>query len=57
MVDICLLHRYQLHVSALMANLQVAELTKTYKQLYLACVFYSVEGGFLLLDGVTRFRV
>ena len=33
-------------------NLQVDELRKTHKQLYLACVFYTVEGGLLLLDGV-----
>ena len=26
-------------------HLQVDELTKTHKRLYLACVFYTVEGG------------
>jgi hypothetical protein len=38
-------------------HLQIDELTKIHKQLYLACVFYTVEGGFLLLDGGTRSRV
>ena len=34
-------------------HLQIDELTKTHKQLYLACVFYTVEvGGFFCWMGV-----
>jgi len=38
-------------------HLQFDELTKTHKQLYLASVFFTVEGGFLLLGRGTRSRV
>jgi hypothetical protein len=48
-VDVCyLLHRYQLHVSALMVIFRLNELTKKHKQLYLACVLYTVEGVFIV---------
>jgi hypothetical protein len=44
-VDLCyLLHKYQLHVSALMAIFRLNELTKKPRQLYLVCVLYTVEG-------------
>ena len=47
MVDVCcLLHRYQLHVLALMAIFRLNELTKKHRQLYFACVLYTVEGVF-----------
>ena len=48
-VDVCyLLHKYQLHVSALMAIFRLNELTKKHRQLYLACVLYTAEeGGFI----------
>ena len=46
--DVCyLLHKYQLHVSALMAIFRLNELTKRHRQLYLACVLYTVEGGYM----------
>ena len=46
-VDVCyLLHKYQLHVSALMAIFRLNELTKKHRQLYLACVLYMIEGGY-----------
>ena len=48
MVDLCyLLHKYQLHVSALMAIFSLNDLTKKHKQLYLACLLYTVEGVFI----------
>ena len=44
-VDVCyLLHKYQLHVSALMAIFRFNELTNKHRQFYLACVLYTVEG-------------
>ena len=47
-VDVCyLLHKYQLHVSALMAIFRLNELTEKHKQLYFACVLCTVEGGFI----------
>ena len=56
-VDVCyLLHKYQLHVSALMAIFRLNELTKKHRQLYLACVLYTARGGGLL-DGGKRSRV
>jgi hypothetical protein len=42
----CLLHRYELHVSAFMAIFRLNELTKKHRQLYLACFLYTVEGFF-----------
>ena len=48
MVDVCcLLHRYQLHVLALMVIFRLNELTKKHRQLYLACILYTVEGVFI----------
>jgi hypothetical protein len=45
-VDVCyLLHKYQVHVSALMAIFRLNELTKKYRQLYLACVLYTGGRG------------
>jgi len=55
-LDICLLPRYQLHVSALMAIFRLMDWQKLNKQLHLACVCYTVEGRGLL-DGGTRSRV
>jgi hypothetical protein len=47
-VDVCcLLHRYQLHISALMAIFRLNELTNKHRQLYLACGLYTVEGVFI----------
>ena len=47
MVDVCcLLRRYQLHVSALMAIFRSMNLQK-HRQLYLACVLYTVGVGFI----------
>jgi len=52
----CLLHRYQLHVSALMANFRLIDWQQTCKQLYFGmCLVYC--GGGLGLDGGTRSRV
>ena len=52
----CLLHRYQLHVSALMAILRLIDWQQTCKQLYFGmCLVYG--GGGLGLDGGTRSRV
>ena len=43
-VDVCyLLHKYQLHVSELMAIFRLNEMTKKPRQLYLACVLYTAE--------------
>jgi hypothetical protein len=45
-VYVCyLLHKYQVHVSALMAIFRLNELTKKHRQLCLACVLYTVERG------------
>ena len=51
MVDVfCLLHRCQLHVSALMAIFRLNELTKKkHRHLYLACVLYTVDRVFYLM--------
>ena len=54
MVNRCLLHSYQLHVSALMAIFRLMNQQKTHKQLHLACVFYTEEWWAGLLDGGTR---
>ena len=52
----CLLHRYQLHVSALMAIFRLIDWQQTFKQLYFGMrLLY--DGGGLGLDGGTRPRV
>jgi len=55
-LDICLLHRYQLHVSALMAIFRLIDRQQTCKQLYFGMRFVYGGGG-LGLDGCTRCRV
>ena len=52
----CLLHRYQLHVSALMAIFRLTDLQQTCKQLYFGMRLVYGGGG-LGLDGGTRSRV
>ena len=52
----CLLHRYQLHISALMAIFRLIDWQQTCKQLYFGmCLVYGLGG--LGLDGGTRSRV
>jgi hypothetical protein len=56
-LDICrLLHRYQLHVSALMAIFRLMDWQQICKQLYFGMRFVYAGGG-LGLDGGTRSRV
>jgi hypothetical protein len=52
----CLLHSYQLHVSALMAFFSLIDWRQTCKQLYFG-VRFVYGGGGLGLDGGTRSRV
>jgi hypothetical protein len=52
----CLLHRYQLHVSAVMALFRLIDWQQTCKQLYF-CMRPVYGGGGLGLDGGTRSRV
>ena len=52
----CLLHRYQLYVSALMAIFRLIDWQQTCKQLYFGLRLVYGGGG-LGLDGVTRSRV
>ena len=52
----CLLHRHQLHVSALTAIFWLTDRQQTYKQLYFG-VHLVYGGGGLGLDGGTRSRV
>ena len=52
----CLLHRYQLHVSAAMAIFRLIDWQQTCKQLYFGMRFVYGGGG-LGLDGGTRSRV
>ena len=52
----CLLHRYQLHVSALMAIFTLIDQQQTCKQLYFGMRLVYGGGG-LGLDGGTRSRV
>jgi len=49
----CLLHRYQLHVSALMAIFMLIDWQQTCKQLYFGMRLV-YDGGGLGLDGGTR---
>ena len=52
----CLLHRYQLHISALMAIFRLTDWQQTCKQLYFGLRLVYGGGG-LGLDGGTRSRV
>jgi hypothetical protein len=56
-VDGCLLHSYQLHVSALMAHLQVDELTKKHISSYISHASFIRRMGGGLLEGGTRSRM